>query len=153
MVKLYTDKESISEKVNILDIRTNSGKFRINISVCKHLTMIMGESGVDKSYLFSVLQTLVLGGRLKNVVCINYRNTDALSKLKSFKNQLIVIDNSDILLDEKQKLFTRTDINNHYLLIGRDVYALGTGPYNLGQLAVSNRGISIEYPFIGLAVW
>ena len=114
--------------------------------------MIMGESGVGKSYLFSVLQTLVIGGRLKNVVCINYRNTYALSKLKSFKNRLIVIDNSDILFSEEQRLFIRTDINNNYLLIGSDVYALGTGPYNLGQLAISNRGISIKYPFVDLPV-
>lgn len=113
MVKLYTDKESINEKVNILDIRTNSGKFHIDISVYKHLTMIMGESGVGKSYLFSVLQTLVIGRRLKNVVCIKYRNTYALSKLKSFKNRLIVIDNSDILFSEEQRLFIRTDINNN----------------------------------------
>lgn len=142
----------MNKRVNILDIYTNSGKSRIDISVYRHLTMIMGESGIRKSYLFSVLQTLVMGGSLKNVVCINYRNTDALSKLKSFKNKLIIIDNADILLGEEQRLFIRTDISNYYLLIGRDVYALGTGPYNLGQLAISNHDIGIEYPFINLFV-
>lgn len=121
----------------------------INIEVYDRLTVITGDSGVGKTFLFDTLRTYNLVKKEKfmffNSELQPRLDTKILSKLKGY---IIFIDNADIILDNKARCYIREDKNNYYLVLGRDVRGLGTSVYRIAHIKNINSSIELEYPFI-----
>ena len=107
-------------------------------------TILMGESGTGKTATFSFISDeMALDNR---IVCFNYRDNqkNIQEELRRCNGKLVVIDNIDIILDDDTRKYISTDLNNQYLLIGRDprnLYATSENYYELisqkeGELTV-----------------
>ncbi len=105
----------------VLDhIRTKHTNYIIDFQLESNVTFITGDSGTGKSAVFSFLNEYSAeDGRLR---CINYtnRNTRYSNAIRNSKGKLFVIDNADILLDERLRHDMAFDTQNQYIIIGRN---------------------------------
>lgn len=92
----------------------------INLMFDNNLTLLIGNSGNGKSFIFQILDELKTYD--DQIETFNYRDLNKfhLDTLKSLKGKLIVIDNADILLDLPKREYIAFDDTNQYLIIGRD---------------------------------
>ncbi len=118
--------------------------FKIDFEFDNNITILMGESGTGKTATFSFISDeMALDNR---IVCFNYRDNqkNIQEELRRCNGKLVVIDNIDIILDDETRKYISTDLNNQYLLIGRDprnLYATSENYYELisqkeGELTV-----------------
>ena len=100
----------------------------------------MGESGTGKTASYSfIADEMALDDR---IVCFNYRDNQKNIKeeLLKLNGKFVVIDNIDIILDEEARKYISTDLNNQYLLIGRDPRNLFATSDNYYELISEKEG-------------
>ena len=95
------------------EINTTHTSFIIDLHFDYNVTFITGDSGVGKSALYSFIEELSAND--KRIRCFNY-----LDQKKNSKDKLFVIDNADILLDDKMRHYIAFDAQNQYVIIGRN---------------------------------
>lgn len=101
-------------------LQTKHTSFYVDLQIQSNITFINGESGVGKSALFTFLQEM--SAEDKRIKCFNYldQNKGYKSSIKKSKGKLFVIDNADILLDDKMRSYISLDEKNQYIIIGRN---------------------------------
>ncbi len=105
----------------VLDkITTRHTNYIIDLKFDFNVTFVTGDSGVGKSAIYSFLEEY--SSEDNRIRCINYidHNKGYKSSIKKSKSKLFVIDNADLLLDDKMRQFIAMDTNNQYLIIGRN---------------------------------
>lgn len=102
------------------NIKTRHTSFEVDLQLENNVTFINGESGTGKSAVFSFLEELAAED--KQIRCFNYLDQKKRYKdsIKKLKHKLIVIDNADILLDDKMRNYISLDEDNQYVIIGRN---------------------------------
>ena len=97
-------------------IHTKHTSFEIDLLLETNITFISGDSGTGKSALFSFIEELAAED--KRIKCFNYLDNKKAYKnsIKQSKGKLFVIDNADILLDDRMRRY----IDNQYIIIGRN---------------------------------
>ncbi len=101
-------------------IHTKHTSFEIDLLLETNITFISGDSGTGKSALFSFIEELAAED--KRIKCFNYLDNKKSYKnsIKQSKGKLFVIDNADILLDDRMRRYIALDENNQYIIIGRN---------------------------------
>lgn len=101
-------------------IITTHTSYDVDLAFENNITFINGDSGVGKSALFSFIQEMTTED--KEIRCFNYldKNKNYKSAIKLSKGKLFVIDNADLLLDNKMRQYIATDTENQYVIIGRN---------------------------------
>ena len=101
-------------------IHTKHTSFEIDLLLETNITFISGDSGTGKSALFSSIEELAAED--KRIKCFNYLDNKKAYKnsIKQSKGKLFVIDNADILLDDRMRRYIALDENNQYIIIGRN---------------------------------
>ena len=101
-------------------IHTKHTSFEIDLLLETDITFISGDSGTGKSALFSFIEELAAED--KRIKCFNYLDNKKAYKnsIKQSKGKLFVIDNADILLDDRIRRYIALDENNQYIIIGRN---------------------------------
>lgn len=99
---------------------TRHTSYIVDFALDYNITFIQGDSGVGKSAVFSFLEEL--SAEDKRIRCYNYLDKSKGYKkaIPQLKEKLIVIDNADILLDEKLRNHIALDEKNQYIIIGRN---------------------------------
>ena len=99
---------------------TTHTSFIVDFELCYNITFVSGDSGVGKSAVFSFIEEAAAED--KRIRCFDYRsiNTNYKNSVRNSKGKLFVIDNADILLDDKTRQYIATDPNNQYIIIGRN---------------------------------
>ncbi len=102
------------------EIITTHTSYDVDLAFENNITFINGDSGVGKSALFSFIQEMTTED--KEIRCFNYldKNKNYKSAIKLSKGKLFVIDNADLLLDNKMRQYIATDTENQYVIIGRN---------------------------------
>ena len=67
-----------------------------------------------------MLEDLRLTEEYRAIKLFNYKTEDFHENLKSCKNNFVVIDNADILLDEEDRRFIDFEYENQYMLFLRN---------------------------------
>ena len=114
--------------------------FKIDFEFDNNITILMGESGTGKTASYSfIADEMALDDR---IVCFNYRDIQKNIKeeLLKLNGKFVVIDNIDIILDEEARKYISTDLNNQYLLIGRDPRNLFATSDNYYELISEKEG-------------
>lgn len=101
-------------------IQTRHTSFKVDLRLETNITFITGESGSGKTTLYSIL--LEHSAEDNSIRCFNYlvHNKAYKSSIKQSKGKLFVIDNADILLDDKMRSYIAFDDKNQYIIIGRN---------------------------------
>ena len=105
----------------ILDrIQTRHTNYFLDLNLDSNVTFLTGDSGVGKSAVYSFLQEY--SSEDKRIRCFNYidHNKGYKASVRNSKGKLFVIDNADLLLDDKMRQYIVMDTENQYIVIGRN---------------------------------
>ena len=105
----------------ILDsIQTQHTNYVVDLKLESNVTFITGDSGTGKSAVYSFLEEY--SSEDKRIRCFNYldRNKGYKASIRNSKGKLFIIDNADILLDDKLRQRIVLDSVNQFIIIGRN---------------------------------
>lgn len=125
----------------------------INLDFNSRIVMVGGDSGIGKSFLYQVIYSNTTQPHYSNIVMINYTSLNVLhlkliDLLKSYKNKFIVIDNTELLLDNEVKNYIKRDESNQYFLFGRNIDGLNLGAKSQAELIIENNNMYLYYPYL-----
>lgn len=117
----------------------------LNFKFTNNITILTGLSATGKTASFSFMRECMAIN--PDIVCINYQDyqKDIKKLISSETGKLIVIDNSDILLDDDTRKYISMDDKNQYLIIGRNPKNLFATSDNLFELVSDKKGEQTEF--------
>ena len=110
----------MKSKPMVMDhFKTVHTSYIINFNFTNNITILTGESATGKTAAFSFIKECMAVN--PDILCINYLDyqKDILDMICKVQGKLIVIDNADILLDDRTRKYISLDGKNQYLIIGR----------------------------------
>lgn len=95
---------------------------QFDLRLKSHLTLVLGEAGIGKTFFYhSYRNKIIAGGKENDLLFFNNdyesQTETVYSLIKKSKDKLIIIDNSELLLDKAMKQYISRDKNNQYLII------------------------------------
>ena len=129
----------MKNKASIMNrLYTKHTSYIVDMELKYNITFILGDSGTGKSAMFSFIEELATED--KRIRCFDYRskNIRYSDSIKKSKGKVFVIDNADILLDDKLRKHIGQDVNNQYVIIGRNPTGLRLLSDNIYEL-ISNQ--------------
>lgn len=134
------------------NIRTKSEDYEIDLKLRGSRTVISGDSGSGKSFLFEVLRK---AKSTKNMLFIDYAyaqsegNYDAMvSFIENSTDKIFVMDQADAIqrIKDDMMLAINLDSRNKFIIIGRHPEII----YNISDIChvvVEDNRITLEYDF------
>lgn len=118
--------------------------------------MIDGDSAIGKTLVRKRIECLMSMDKAYSdikVISVDrlYQDTEfnVLEYIKKLKNNCIIIDNADVLLDNKTREYIGYDINNQYIIMGRCNNSLAVTPNQIATLIREGNTLKLDY-YIGL---
>ncbi|MCM1113274.1 MAG: hypothetical protein NC399_08490 [Muribaculum sp.] len=129
-----------SKPIIMENLNARHTTFSIEFHFTNNITLLMGDSGMGKTLIFSILQELSVTD--KRIVCINYLdiNRKIKDEIEKASGRLIIIDNADIILNDDIRKIIAFDKENQYLIIGRNPNNLLITKDNLFELKQTKTG-------------
>ena len=125
-------------------IQTRHTNYILDLIFDSNVTFVTGDSGVGKSAVYSFLQEY--SSEDKRIRCLNYidHNKGYRTSVRNSKGKLFVIDNADLLLDDKMRQYVVMDTENQYLIIGRNPSGLMLTQDDINELeSESKNGLTV----------
>ncbi len=114
-----------------------------HLSLTSNLTMILGESGNGKTFLYKALRNYKVMD--DTLLLFDFTDIHRVSdELKKAVHRFIIVDNADIMLDDDMRNFIAFDYQNQYLLIGRDPRGLMVSADNLKSVHFDKNSRTME---------
>jgi ABC-type lipoprotein export system ATPase subunit len=125
----------------------NTGRFEFDFKLNGSVTLILGDSSSGKTLFFNKLRAMEVGSSLGKYRFLNeYNNTDEVKALcKMYKDQIIVLDNADILIDLELRNLIHSDENNQYIIMGRYVNMYPVERNCIAFIREFNRRFELRY--------
>ncbi len=136
----------MKSKPMVMDhFKTVHTSYIINFNFTNNITILTGESATGKTAAFSFIKECMAVN--PDILCINYLDyqKDILDMICKVQGKLIVIDNADILLDDRTRKYISLDGKNQYLIIGRNPKHLFATKENLFELTSRKIGEQTEF--------
>lgn len=136
----------MKSKPMVMDhFKTVHTSYIINFNFTNNITILTGESATGKTSAFSFIKECMAVN--PDILCINYLDyqKDILDMICKVQGKLIVIDNADILLDDRTRKYISLDGKNQYLIIGRNPKNLFATKENLFELTSRKIGEQTEF--------
>lgn len=108
------------------------------------ITIVGGDSGTGKTVLYQILEDLRLTKEYKAIKLFNYRSDNLLASLKQCKDNFIVIDNADILIDDDIRRFINFEFSNQYMLFSRNCDGLNISDKSFKVMKLDSNRITLE---------
>lgn len=129
----------------ILDrITTKHTNYYVDLVLDSNVTFITGDSGTGKSAVYSFLEEF--SSEDNRVRCFNYLdyNKGYKASIRNSKGKLFIIDNADLLLDNRMREAMVMDTKNQYIIIGRNPSGLLLSQDDIQELVSENKeGVTI----------
>ena len=125
----------------ILDrLQTRHTNYLVDLRLSSNVTFITGDSGTGRSVVYSILEEY--SSEDKRIRCFNYldHNKGYKASIRNSKGKLFIIDNADILLDDKMRQHIAVDTSNQYIIIGRNPTGLLLTQEEIYELDHSDDG-------------
>lgn len=137
-----------NKKLIVKTLNVKVDKIEFNLVFHTRITLIQGDSGTGKTYLYTNIFQKALMENSSNIVFINYEtylNGMIKTTLNTLKNKLIIIDNADSILDESDKWQITCDFNNQYILFMKKFGCLKLSAYSYTKLVIDNNKRYLSY--------
>lgn len=108
------------------------------------ITLVGGDSGTGKTVLYELLEDLKLTEQYKAIKLFNYKSADFLETIKQYRNNFIVIDNADILIDDDIRRFINFEFSNQYMLFLRNCDGLNVSDKSFKVMQLKDNRITLE---------
>lgn len=108
------------------------------------ITLVGGDSGTGKTVLYDMLEDLKQTEEYNAIKLFNYKSEDVLEKLKKCRNNFVVIDNADILMDDEVRRFINFEFSNQYMLFLRNCDGLNVSDKSFKVMKFESNMITLE---------
>ena len=108
------------------------------------ITLVGGDSGTGKTVLYEMLEDLKLTDEYHAIKLFNYKSENILENLEKCRNNFIVIDNADILINDEIRRFINFESSNQYMLFLRNCDGLNVSDKSFKVLKMKNNRITLE---------
>ena len=108
------------------------------------ITLVGGDSGTGKTVLYEMLEDLRLTDEYKAIKLFNYKSDNLLEAIKQCRDNFIVIDNAEILIDDDVRRFINFEFSNQYMLFLRNCDGLNVSDKSFKVLKLDNNRITLE---------
>lgn len=126
------------------NITFQAAPFFYELSFDDRITLVGGDSGTGKTVLYEMLEDLKLTDEYHAIKLFNYKSEDLTENLKKCRNNFIVIDNADILIDDDIRKFINFETSNQYMLFLRNCDGLNASDKSFKELKMENNRITLE---------
>ena len=118
--------------------------FHYDLEFQDEITLVGGDSGVGKTFLYSVLEDIRLTDEYSAIYLYNYKTADRIKEIFELRNCFIVIDNAAIILNNELKRFINFEPSNQYMLFGRNCTGLNVSKKSFKYLTRKGNKITLE---------
>lgn len=101
--------------LNVLDF--DYGRYHVNIPLDFAVTIVSGDSGSNKTFVFNAIKSLCLQGSLKDVDVIEYTAFPFCKQILQASSSLKVIDNADTLMVEHPDIVQLINTQRYQVLL------------------------------------
>ncbi len=108
------------------------------------ITLVGGDSGTGKTVLYEMLEDLRLTDQYKAMKLFNYRSDNFLESMKQCRDNFIVVDNADILIDDEVRKFINFEFSNQFMLFLRNCDGLKVSDQSFKVLKFDHNRITLE---------
>lgn len=108
------------------------------------ITLVGGDSGTGKTVLYEMLEDLRLTEEYRAIKLFNYKTDQMLESLEKCRNNFIVIDNADILINDEIRRFINFECSNQYLLFLRNCDGLNVSDKSFKVMKLEGDKITLE---------
>lgn len=126
------------------EIKFKADPFSYNLVFDNRITLVGGDSGTGKTVIYEMLEDLKLTEEYKAIKLFNYRTENLYEELAKCKNNFIVIDNVDSLIDNDIRRFINFETSNQYMLFLRNCDGLALNDDSFRELHIDeNNNIAL----------
>ena len=126
------------------NITFRADPFSYDLVFNDRITLVGGDSGTGKTVLYDILEDLKQTEEYNAIKLFNYKSEDVLEKLKQCRNNFVVIDNADILMDDEVRRFINFEFSNQYMLFLRNCDGLNVSDKSFKVMKVESNMITLE---------
>ena len=108
------------------------------------ITLVGGDSGTGKTVLYEMFEDLRQTEEFKAIKLFNYKSDNVAEQLKQCKNNFIVIDNADIMMDDEVRKFINFEFSNQYMLFLRNCDGLNVSDKSFKIMKFEDNKITLE---------
>ncbi len=131
-------------------IEFQAGPFSYFLTFADRITLVRGDSATGKTHLFQMLEELKITKGYHKLKLFNYKSEEFHDDLKRCRDRFIVIDNADLLLDDKARKFINFDSSNQYLLFARNCDGLNLSADSFTILDETNCEVTLLKELTGI---
>lgn len=125
-------------------ISFEAAPFSYDLEFEDRITLVGGDSGTGKTVLYEILEDIRLTDEYSSIKLFNYKTDNFLEAIKKCRNNFIVIDNADILIDDDVRRFINFEFSNQYMLFLRNCDGLNVSDRSFKVLKFDNNRITLE---------
>lgn len=126
------------------NIAFQAAPFSYDLVFEDRITLVGGDSGTGKTVLYEMLEDLKLTNEYHALKLFNYKSENILENLEKCRNNFIVIDNADILIDDDIRRFINFEFSNQYMLFLRNCDGLNVSDKSFKVLKLEDNKITLE---------
>ena len=126
------------------NITFKADPFSYDLVFDDRITLVGGDSGTGKTVMYEMLEDLRLTDDYKAIKLFNYRSDHLLESAKQCRDNFIVIDNADILIDDDIRRFINFEFSNQYMLFLRNCDGLNVSDKSFKVLKLEDNMITLE---------
>lgn len=126
------------------NITFKADPFSYDLVFDDRITLVGGDSGTGKTVLYEMLEDLRLTDEYKAIKLFNYKSDNILEPIKKCRNNFIVIDNADILINDEIRRFINFEFSNQYMLFLRNCDGLNVSDKSFKVLKLEDNRITLE---------
>lgn len=126
------------------NITFQAAPFSYDLSFDDRITLVGGDSGTGKTVLYEILEDLRQTDAYHAIKLFNYRSENIQEDLETCRNNFIVIDNADILINDEIRRFINFEFSNQYMLFLRNCDGLNVSDKSFKVLELADNKITLE---------
>lgn len=138
--------ESMRGEIQMIykNISFKADPFSYDLVFESRITLVGGDSGTGKTVLYEMLEDLRFTEQYKAIKLFNYKSDNLWETIKNCRNNFVVIDNADILINDDLRKFINFETSNQYMLFLRNCDGLNVSDKSFKILAFDNSRITLE---------
>lgn len=126
----------------VSELKASYCGIKIDLVFRDNLTIVNGDSGTGKSFLYYALSDLVLDYPFIYTLNFTSKGKDLVKLFSTSQGKLFVIDNADVILDDMERRCIAFDCKNQYLIFGRNPSGLMVTYNNVKELSITNKVVT-----------
>ncbi len=138
--------ESMKGEKNLIynNIHFKADPYSYDLSFEDRITLVGGDSATGKTVLYELLEDVKQTNEYNAIKLFNYKTDDICDAVTKCRNNFIVIDNADILIDDEIRRFINFEFSNQYMLFLRNCDGLNVSDKSFKVLKLENNIISLK---------